>query len=88
MQELLSTMFRDLLLASGLSCSQFSVILGTKLFSDESSLLDVEVNIHHPIGTWEDLVRFLYCFVFWNSETFLALLCEGCGGLLSPIRKN
>jgi len=54
MQELLSTMFRDLLLASGLSCSQFSVILGTKLFSDESSLLDVEVNIHHPIGTWED----------------------------------
>ncbi len=41
-------------LASGLSCSQLSVILGTKLFSDESSLLDVEVNIHHPIGPWED----------------------------------
>jgi hypothetical protein len=50
----LSTMFRDLVLASGLSCSQFSVILGTKLFSDESSLLDVEENIHHPVGTWED----------------------------------
>jgi hypothetical protein len=30
------------------------VILGTKLFSDESSLLDVEENMHHPVGTWED----------------------------------
>jgi hypothetical protein len=30
----------------------------------------------------------LYCFVFWNSETFLTPLCEGCGGLLSPIGKN
>lgn len=50
----LSTMFRDLLLASGVSCSQFSVILGTKLFSDESSHLDVEENMHHPVGTWED----------------------------------
>jgi hypothetical protein len=83
----LSTMCRDLLLASGLGCSQFSVILGTKLFSDESSLLDVEENMHcWNLGRLGQVPW--YCFVFWNSETFSTPLCEECGGLLSPIRKN
>jgi hypothetical protein len=63
------------------------VILGTKLFSDESSFLDVEENMHHPVGTWK--IRSGSCTVlyFGTLKPSSHRYVKGVGGLLSPIGK-
>jgi hypothetical protein len=64
------------------------VILGTKLFSDESSFLDVEENMHHPVGTWK--IRSGSCTVlyFGTLKPSSHRYVKGVGGCCLVLEKT